>query len=191
MKKILLLILTLIVTSITLVVVFLGIDNLRYQIRKQELVLKYQLPYGLKFDFWGYDVSRENYGLVVVDSNDGLELYSGKSTRSNHYIDRITDCYVINDSLIFRLIVNGGIVEYVLIDKSRWLENIDNVEYLNLKGESVRHIILDENLVRWLKFNNEQSLGVYVFISILIILLSVTSILWYKFIGDIRRARRD
>ncbi|NQD72697.1 hypothetical protein HP439_18395 [Sphingobacterium shayense] len=186
MKKTIILIAILIFTGATIIIGFLGTINISYELQDAELRERYKLPYNLNFDYWGYDVSQENYGLVIVDSVGGLVLYSGDLIQSDLSINGLLECFITSSSVVFKTAMSDGNVAYISIDIKHRRRLISEDEYLNIKTEYIKPILLDQKLINWLKFKNESHMNIFVLMFLLCFLFGLSCFFWYRFIKSIK-----
>lgn len=81
-------------TLINFVSVGFWYDNIKYSISESSLEKKYYIAHDLKIDYWGYDISANNYGVVITDNSGGLVLYKGMSIEGKGVISKLLGYYV-------------------------------------------------------------------------------------------------
>lgn len=186
MKNNIVLISILIFTSATIVIGFLGIVAMSYEFQKSKLVERYDLPYGLNLDFWGYDISQENYGLVITDSVGGLVLYPGKLIGPALSINKLTECCITKSSVVFKATMSDGNVSYIVVDMNQRSEILSETEYLNIKSGCIKQMLLDQKLIGWLNFKNESHINSFVVMFLFCGLFGLNCFFWFKFIQRIK-----
>ena len=186
MKKTIILIAILIFTGATIIIGFLGTITISYELQDAELRERYKLPYNLNFDYWGYDVSQENYGLVIVDSVGGLVLYSGDLIRPDLCINELLECFITNNSVVFKTTMNDENIAYISVDIKHRRRIISENEYLNIKNEYIKRVLLDQKLINWLKYKNESHMNIFVIMVLLCVLFGLNYFFWYSFVKSLK-----
>ncbi len=177
---------TLFFLAITVLILILASDDIYYFFKNDKFQNEYNLPYGLKFDYWGYDISSDNYGLVVVDSTDALVLYSGKSILGGGRIQKIYEYFYSDNFLVFKISTDKARQQFVSIDENLRVREIDVRQITNLQYSSIKIFDGNDELINWVKFNIGYRVNFAVLITGLGILLGINALLIQRFVKGLK-----
>lgn len=186
MKKIAVLILFVLLSALNTIAGFFWWQNTYYKIYKEKLSNRYRLPNGLKLDYWGYDVSKENYGVMITDTMGGLVLREQLSIgEEGSVVSKLNDYHLEGESLMASVILNNRDTVDVEINKNHSLQILADSP---LTKESNRVNLNDKKLLDWLRYKNSYHINFSVFslffvVSIVFNLILAKSI--YKWIFSV------
>ncbi|WP_437921206.1 hypothetical protein [Sphingobacterium sp. LRF_L2] len=186
MNKVLQMFFLLFFLAFSVLLLILALDDIYYFFKNDKLQNEYNLPYGLKFDYWGYDISSDNYGLVVVDSTDALVLYSGKSILGGGRIQKIYEYFYSDNFLVFKISTDKARQQFVSIDENIRVREIDLREITDVQCTSIKSFDSNNELMNWVKFNIGYRVNFVFLIIGLGILLGIDTLLIQRFFKGLK-----
>lgn len=115
-----------------------------YKIYEVKLLNHYILPNGLELDYWGDDVSKENYGVVIKDTMGGAVLNEGLYIgKSGLIVSKLNDYHLESESLIVNVIFNNKDNVNIKINENHFIQIL--ADY-SLKKDS-NHVNLNDKEV--------------------------------------------
>ncbi|WP_394676390.1 hypothetical protein [uncultured Sphingobacterium sp.] len=178
----------LIITFINVVLLAFWLIDVQYKIDETALNQKYQLPLNLKIDYWGTDISLNDYGVVLVDNSDFLVLHKNKRIAPEQIVLGQLESICFNHNKVWvvsrqdrlRTTVEIKADHQVIINNN--VEKISTDNCISLK---------DPALISWLKHKNSTFIDLSSLTIILLISLFINLYLIRSFLHNLKTQRAD
>jgi|GEM_PF-6616974 len=176
MKRILVFILVLVLSALNVIAAFFWCDDLYYLLSERHFEEKYSLPNGLRLDYWGYEFSKENYGVVITDLAGGLVIHKNIPLNGGTSVSELYGYLVQNGSLIVTVIRDNRDTVNIKVDKDHSLRMLADRSL----SEAPNYVVLDDRKLRnWLEYKNSFHPNFFLF-SIILALSIILDFLMIK-----------
>jgi hypothetical protein len=188
MKKYIIFLGALFITLINVVLLTFWFIDMHYKIDETALNQKYQLPLNLKIDYWGTDISLNDYGVVLVDNSDFLVLHKNKRIAPEQIVLGELDTICFNHNRVWVISRLDSIRTIVEIKADHQVIINDNVEKISTDNCIS---LKDPELISWLKHKNSTFIDLSSLTIILLISLFVNPYLIRLFLHNLKTQRAD
>ncbi|WP_426790910.1 hypothetical protein [Sphingobacterium sp. WOUb80] len=178
----------LIITFINVVLVASWLIDVQYKIDETALNQKYQLPLNLKIDYWGTDISLNDYGVVSVDNSDFLVLHKNKRIATEQIVLGELDSICFNHNKVWVVSRQDKLRTTVEVKANHQVIINDNVEKIS-KDNCIS--LKDPELISWLKHKNSTFIDLSSLTIILLISLFINLYLIRSFLHNLKSKRAD
>ncbi|MDR3007791.1 MAG: hypothetical protein LBV59_07640 [Sphingobacterium sp.] len=178
----------LIITFINVVLVASWLIDVQYKIDETALNQKYQLPLNLKIDYWGTDISLNDYGVVLVDNSDFLVLHKNKRIATEQIVLGELDSICFNHNKVWVVSRQDKLRTTVEVKANHQVIINDNVEKIS-KDNCIS--LKDPELISWLKHKNSTFIDLSSLTIILLISLFINLYLIRSFLHNLKSKRAD
>ena len=178
----------LIITFINVVLVASWLIDVQYKIDETALNQKYQLPLNLKIDYWGTDISLNDYGVVLVDNSDFLVLHKNKRIAPEQIVLGELDSICFNHNKVWVVSRQDKLRTTVEVKANHQVIINDNVEKIS-KDNCIS--LKDPKLISWLKHKKSTFIDLSSLTIILLISLFINLYLIRSFLHNLKSKRAD
>ncbi|WP_206531752.1 hypothetical protein [Sphingobacterium sp. DR205] len=173
-------------TVINFISVGFWYDNIKYSISESSLEKKYYIAHDLKIDYWGYDISANNYGVVITDNSGGLVLYKGMSIEGKGVISKLLGYYVRENRFVVLVELENNIK---IIVEFRYGKIYKISPKPMIENDDIYNSFDNKELVRWLNYKNTYHIPLTLFSFILGVSVIINMVLIYRIIRILKTNR--